>query len=279
RGGAAVVTLPMRMRVRSVTERDQRMNVVEHLDELRSRLMATVVTLLLAFVGAFWFHDHLIAWLNDPLEGGPPVTLSITEPFMTACKVSFITAFAVAFPVLMWHLWRYIAPSFDLGIRRTVATYVGWSTVLMAAGVAFGYFVALPSAVHFLTHFDKDLYNVQVRASEYYMFACMVLLSVGLVFQLPVVLLALVRFRILSHSLLANNRKIAYISLMALAVVMPGVDPITTTMWMVPLAIMFEVSVLMARRVERRARLAQWLTAEAEFDPADYMVSTELTFS
>lgn len=102
------------------------------------------------------------------------------------------------------------------------------------------------------------------------MFACAVLMSVGLVFQLPVVLLALVRFRILSHSILTNNRKIAYISLMALAVAMPGVDPVTTTMWLIPLGIMFEVSVMLARRVERKARKAEWETAVADFDPRDF---------
>ena len=265
RGGAAVVTLPRRIRVRPVAERDARMGVVDHLDELRGRLIASLVTLTLAFIGAFLVHGKLIEWLNAPLEGGPPVTLGITEPFFTALKVSAFAAFAVAFPVLMWHLWRYVAPSFDVGIRRAVATYVGAGTVLMAGGVAFAYFIALPSAVGFLTSFDSHLYDVQVRAQEYYVFACAVLLSVGFVFQLPVVLLALVRFRVLSHSLLSNNRKIAYVSLTALAVCMPGVDPVTTTMWILPLGIMFEVSVLLARRVERRARKAEWETAAAEF--------------
>ena len=226
---------------------------MDHLDELRRRLVWSLMTLGVGFGVAFAYHGELIALLNEPLQGGEPVTLGIAEPFITAIKVSAFAAFLAAFPVLMWHLWRYVAPSVAVHVRRSVATYVGAGTLLMAGGVAFAYFIALPSAVTFLTGFDDHLYDVQVRASEYYVFACAVMLSVGAVFQLPVVLLALVRFRILSHALLANNRKIAYVSLMAIAVLMPGVDPVTTLMWVLPLGVMFEVSVLLARRVERRA--------------------------
>lgn len=270
RGGASAVALPIRlMRMRTLSADDHCMDAVEHLDELRQRLIWSLMTLGAGFIVAFIEHEHLVSWLNEPLDGGPPVTLGITEPFFTAIKVSAFAAFLVAFPVLMWHVWRYVAPSFDVRVRRAVSSYVAAGSVLMATGVAFAYFVALPSAVRFLTGFDSHLYDVQVRAQEYYVFACAVLLSVGFVFQLPVVLLALVRFRVLTHELLARNRKIAYVSLMGLAVLMPGVDPVTTTMWVVPLAVMFEISVLLARRVERRARKAQWETAEAEYDARD----------
>ncbi len=252
--GAATMAAPIRSALsRGVLDSDSRVDVVDHLDELRRRLIASLVTLGAAFTAAFVWHEQLIELLNAPLAGGQPVTLGITEPFFTAIKVSAFAAFLAAFPVLMWHVWRYIAPTVAPKVRRTVATYVASGTVLMAGGVLFAYFVALPSAVGFLTGFDDHLYDVQVRAQEYYVFASAVLLSVGFVFQLPVVLLALVRFRILSHSLLANNRKIAYVSLMALAVLMPGVDPVTTLMWVLPLGVMFEVSVLLAKRVERRA--------------------------
>lgn len=254
RSGAATLAAPLRSALaRGVLDSDARVGVVDHLDELRRRLIWSLVSLAIAFGFAFAWHGELISLLNSPLNGGQPVTLSITEPFFTALKVSAFAAFLAAFPILMWNLWRYVAPTVDVRIRRAVATYVGAGTVLMAAGVTFAYLVALPSAVGFLTSFDSDLYDVQVRAQEYYVFACAVLISVGLVFQLPVVLLALVRFRVLSHAMLSNNRKIAYVALMGLAVLMPGVDPVTTLMWVLPLGVMFEVSVLLAKRVERRA--------------------------
>lgn len=258
RSGVATAASPLRAVLgRGVLDSDARLDVVDHLDELRRRLIWSLMTLGAAFGTAFWWHGELIALLNAPLAGGQPVTLGITEPFFTALKVSAFAAFLGAFPILMWHLWRYVAPSVDRSIRRGVATYVCAGSLLMAGGVAFAYLVALPSAVAFLTGFDAHLYDVQVRAQEYYVFACAVLLSVGFVFQLPVVLLALVRFRILTHDRLRSNRKIAYVSLMALAVLMPGVDPVTTLMWVVPLGLMFEVSVLLARRVERRVLRAQ----------------------
>lgn len=242
--------------VRALPARDERLDVTDHLDELRRRLISSLVVLGLAFVGTFAVHKQLVEWLNAPLNGAQPVTLGVAEPFMTAVKLSIWAAFVVAFPVLMWNLWRYVAPSLDDRFRTAVATYVGFGTVLMFAGVAFGYFVALPSAIGFLTGFDAELYDVQLRAQEYYVFAAAVLVSVGAVFQLPVVLLALVRFRVLTKERLRSNRKIAYVALTALAVAMPGVDPVTTTMWLLPLGVMYEVSILLAGRVERRAERA-----------------------
>ncbi len=254
RGGAALAAGPARRLLsRGVLAPDARLDTVAHLDELRRRLIASLLVLGVAFGVAFAWHGELIHLLNAPLRGGQPVTLGITEPFFTALKVSAFAAFLGSFPVLMWHLWRYVAPTVAPGIRRAVATYVAAGTLLMAFGVLFAYLVALPSAVGFLTGFDDHLYDVQVRAQEYYVFASAVLLAVGFVFQLPVVLLALVRFRVLTHAMLAGNRKIAYVGLMALAVLMPGVDPVTTLMWVLPLGVMYEVSVLLARRVERRA--------------------------
>jgi len=264
----SVATAPLRKaRPRPVLDSEAKLDVVGHLDELRKRLLVAVVALTAGFGGAFAIHKWVIDRLNEPLNGTQPVTLSIAEPFMTAMKVSIMLAFAFAFPVLMWQLWRYIAPTFQVHVRRSVATYVGSGSVLLVVGMAFGYFIALPSAVGFLTSFDADLYDVQVRAQDYYMFATAVLLSVGLVFQLPVILLGLVRFRIVSRAQLAGNRKIAYVSLTALAVLMPGVDPVTTTMWIVPLGLLFEASIVLAHFTEKRA--AKQLAAESasETDP------------
>lgn len=265
RRGAGAMSLPRRA-VRPLPDARARMAAVDHLDELRRRLVASLVWLVGGFTLAFVERERLIGWLNEPLDGAAPITLGITEPFFTAIKVSAFAAFLLTFPILLWHAWRFIAPTVDRHARRTVATYVAAGSLLMVAGVAFAWLVALPSAVGFLVGFDSELYQTQVRAQEYYVFASSVLLSVGFVFQLPVALLALVRFRILSHRMLANNRRIAYVSLMALAVLMPGVDPVTTMMWIVPLGLMFEVSVLLARRVERRARRTEWETAAADMD-------------
>src|SRR5688572_6489395 len=107
--GAASVAAPIRsVLARGVLDADARVGVVDHLDELRRRLIASLVAVGAAFCVAFAWHGELIALLNAPLAGGPPVTLGITEPFFTALKVSAFAAFLAAFPVLMWNVWRYI---------------------------------------------------------------------------------------------------------------------------------------------------------------------------
>ncbi|MCW2974268.1 MAG: Sec-independent protein translocase, TatC subunit, partial [Thermoleophilia bacterium] len=176
----------------------------------------------------------------------------VAEPFMTSIKVSFMAALAVSLPVLLWQMWSFIAPATAENVRRTVLGFVTAGSLLFAAGVAFAYYIALPSAISFLIGFDSDLYDVQVRAQEYLTFAAAVLMSVGMVFQLPIVLLALVRFRVLSHGLLKKYRRYAYVALAALAVALPGVDPVTTAMWLVPLFFLYEGTVLVAWRYERR---------------------------
>jgi sec-independent protein translocase protein TatC len=129
-----------------------------------------------------------------------------------------------------------------------------FAVVLGAGGLAFGYFVALPAAVGFLTHFDSNIYNVQIRAKDYLSFASVVLFAVTIVFEVPIVILGLVRIHILSSAKLRSNRRIGYVVMAAIAVALPGVDPVTTTLEMVPLMLLFEgsiwLSVLMERRLE-----------------------------
>lgn len=251
-------------------DKETRLELVGHLEELRRRLFVCAGAVSVGFVAAFVLHRHIIEALNAPLHGVQPVTLGVAEPFMTAIRISFLAAMAIALPVLFWQAWMFIAPACEQHVRRAVARYVASGGLLFAAGAALGYFVALPQAIGFLTNFDSSLYDVQLRAQEYYTFAAAVLLCVGAVFQLPVVLLGLVRFRVLTYDRLRSNRKIAYVALTGLAVLMPGVDPVTTTMWIVPLALLFEVSVLLARRTERT--VAKLAAAEA---PADSIAAVD----
>ena len=248
--GASVRSLAQRRRRK--LEREDRLDLLGHLGELRTRLIVCSITLLVAAIGAFFVHKQLISALTAPLGDAKPVTLGVAEPFMTSIKVSFMAAFAISLPVLLWQLWSFVAPATAQNVRRTVLGFVLGGSVLFVVGVGFAYLIALPSAIGFLVGFDADLYNVQVRAQEYLTFAAAVLLSVGLVFQLPIGLLALVRFRVLSYGLLKKYRRYAYIVLAALAVVMPGVDPVTTCMWLVPLFVLYEGTILVAWRYERR---------------------------
>lgn len=228
--------------------------LVDHLGELRARLIVILVALAAGFAVAYGFHHQLIDWLNQPLPAGrrKPVTFGVAEPFMTSLKVSLYAGFALALPVILWQVWGYLAPALRQGAERALLGFVAFASVLFAVGVGFGYTVALPAAVHFLTNYDSQIYNIQIRASSYYSFALISLLAVGLVFELPIFILALVRLGIVSAAKLRRNRRIGYVSMAALAVALPGVDPVTTAFEMVPLMLLFECSIWLSVAFERR---------------------------
>ena len=229
--------------------------LVEHLDELRTRLFVSLGALAVGFTIAFVFHHRLIHWLNGPLPDQipKPITLGVAEPFLTSVKVSLAVGLAIALPVVLWQLWSFLAPAVEEHSQRMVATYVLFATVLLVAGIAFGYFLVLPQAIHFLTNFDNTLYNVQVRASSYYSFVLTVLIAVGLVFELPIFMLALVRLDVISTATLRRNRRLGYFIVAVIAVLLPGIDPVTTTFEMVPLLALYEGSIWLAVLVERRS--------------------------
>jgi sec-independent protein translocase protein TatC len=229
--------------------------LVEHLEELRSRIFVSLGALLVGFVIAFVFHRHLLHWLNAPLpaDRGKPITLSVAEPFLTAMKVSLLAGLALALPVVLWQLWSFLAPAVNPHAERTVLTFVFLATALLAAGVAFGYWIVLPKAVSFLTNFDESVFNPQIRARDYYGFVMTVLLAIGLVFELPIFMLALVRLDVISTDTLRRNRRLGYFIVAVIAVLLPGIDPVTTTFEMVPLIALYEASIWLAILVERRA--------------------------
>ncbi len=229
--------------------------LVEHLDELRTRIFVSLGALAIGFAVAFVFHRHLLHWLNAPLpaDRGKPITLSVAEPFLTAMKVSLLAGLALALPVVLWQLWGFLAPAFEPHAERTIMLFVALATVLLVAGVAFGYWVVLPKAVSFLTNFDEQQFNAQIRAKDYYGFVMTVLLAVGLVFELPIFMLALVRLGVLSTSTLRRNRRLGYFIVAVVAVLLPGIDPVTTTFEMVPLLILYEASIWLSVLVERRS--------------------------
>src|ERR671922_1859258 len=157
--------------------------LVEHLEELRTRIFVCLGTLVVGFAIAFVFRGDLLHWLNAPLPEGrqKPITLSVAEPFLTAMKVSLLAGLALALPVVLWQLWSFLAPAVEPHAERTVLIFVLFATGLLACGVAFGYWIVLPKAVHFLTNFDQQEFNAQIRARDYYGFVMTVLLAVGVV--------------------------------------------------------------------------------------------------
>jgi len=226
---------------------------VEHLTELRSRLIIALIAFVPAFVLAFAFHEHIIEWLTGPLPNDRKlVTLGVTEPFTTAVKVSLLAAIAITIPILLWQAWAFLAPAVAPSFERSVAVLVLIATALFAVGVIFMYYVVLPRALDFLTSFDEELYDNQIRASYYYSFAAATLLAGGLAFLLPIFVLGLVRLRIVTSDRLRSNRKIAFVALLCFAILLPTVDPVSLAFEVVPLVLLFELSIWMSVLMERR---------------------------
>lgn len=238
-------------------EHGEEATLVEHLDELRSRLIICMVVIVPAFLLTYAFRDQIISWLTGPLPPGRKlVTLGVTEPFTTTIKVSLIAAIALAFPVVIWQFWAFFAPAFERNIRRVVLTIVLLSTALFVCGVLFMYWILLPRALEFLTTYEDQTYDIQIRASYYYSFVSLLLLGGGLAFQLPIVVLGLVRLRVLSSARLRKNRGPAFVILLVLAALLPTVDPVSLAFETIPLIALYELSIWMAVIMERRWRRA-----------------------
>jgi sec-independent protein translocase protein TatC len=193
--------------------------------------------------------------LSAPPTGDRPVTLGIGEPFTTTLTVTLIFALIVSLPVLLLQAYGFLMPAFAPGQRRRMLPITLAIPVLFVAGVVFGYAVVLPASLHFFQNFNSDQFNVLVQASQYYKFAATVLLAMGLIFQVPVAILAVTRAGLVTPGQLRRHRRYAIAVCGLIAAVLPG-DAITMLLETLPLYILFEVSVALAAIISRRDPLA-----------------------
>jgi sec-independent protein translocase protein TatC len=310
-------------RALSPVDHDARLSVVGHLDELRTRLIVSLLAVVVAFGICFWQNHQLLHLINAPLahqtqqqvrdghgplgatyrvqqsardvavqlhavvgvlgaqhqqpavraslqrvqnslqrdvsrlsappQGDRPVTLGIGEPFTTTLTVTLIFALILSLPVLLHQAYAFLMPALAPERRREMMPLTLAVPVLFIAGVAFGYFVVLPAAVHFFQNFNSGQFNVLVQASQYYKFAATSLLAMGLLFQVPVAILAVTRAGVITPRQLRRHRRYAVAACALVAAVLPG-DAITMLLETLPLYLLFELSVLVAVIVERRSR-------------------------
>jgi sec-independent protein translocase protein TatC len=322
---------------------DDRLSIIEHLDELRTRLIHSIIVLVIAFGFCYWQNGSILHAINAPLQSThnlsgkqrskdplaesarfqlklgdalaatapaltgvgdslqrmsrapgvaeadraavarevralqrsaalladaarakptntarQPVTLGVTEPFVATFTVAGYAALLLCLPFLLYQAYAFVLPAFSPRERRVALPLMLMVPVLFIAGVAFGYFVALPRAVNFLQSFNADNFEILIQAKDYYRFSVMFLAAIGLLFQIPVGVLAVTRLGIISARQLAKNRGyvILVIAIVA-AVATPTPDPFTMLLAMAPLVVLFELSVLMARIFERRRERAE----------------------
>jgi sec-independent protein translocase protein TatC len=245
-----MTVLPRRLR------HGEEATLVEHLGELRARLIISLLALAVGFAVAYAFHGHLLDWLNRPLPDRlkKPVTFSPIEPFATSIWVSLWAGLLLAIPVVFWQIWAFLAPAFEEHRQRSMALLVAFATLLGLGGVAFGYFVILSPAIHFLTNFDSSHYSILIRARDYYRFVSFVLLGVALAFEVPVFVLALVRLRILSAARLRSTWRYGVFIMTVIGVILPGVDPVSTILSVIPLVTLYVLSIGLATFLEPRWR-------------------------
>ena len=327
----------MATRLKPVGHED-RLSVVEHLDELRSRIMICLITLTVVGGICLWQDDAILNTINrpltktafkhpcdttkDPLEqsncwqqaqrklneqiaasasalaasagsasspelkknaqdlaaaakaaaeatprGNPkrPVTLGVGEPFTGTLTVAAYAALLLSLPLLLYQLYAFVLPAFSPTERQVAIPLMIMVPFLFYAGVLFAYFLCLPAAVNFLQNFNDDNYDILLQARDYYKFAVMLLAAMGLLFQLPVVILAITRMGILSVQQLRSGRRYAIVVIAVIAMLLPGTDPVTMLSMMLPMVVLYEVSILLAALMDRRAARKE-STALAEID-------------
>jgi sec-independent protein translocase protein TatC len=322
--GAVLGSVDMATAIRTIGHED-RLSLVDHLEELRTRLIVSGVVLAVAFGVCLWQNHALLHLIGRPLErvrhsqvqrgegslgqaaqaqqavikvagetaatvailsapdSGLPaavrarlaaelprlradtaklspgtqteklVTLGVGEPFTTTITVVFFFALIVSLPVILFELYGFVLPALRPDERRAVAPLLLAVPFLFVAGVLFGYFVVLPSALHFLMNFNSSEFNILVQAGPYYEFAATVLLAMGLLFQVPVAILGATRAGLVSPRQLRRGRRYAIVACAAVAAFLPG-DAITLLLETVPLYVLYEASILLASLAERHER-------------------------
>lgn len=240
-------------RIRPISHED-RLSVVDHLDELRSRLIISVLAFCVAWAFTAWQNHLVLEIMNAPLpEGKEPITLGPTEAFTTTLMNAAYFALIIAAPVILYELYAFILPAFSPAERRVATPLLVLVPILFIAGVVFCYFVVLTPALDFLLNFNSDEFNTQVRAKDYYSFVSLIMLAMGLGFQIPVGVLAACKLGVTSAEKLRRSRRYAIVAIVVLASLLPTLDPVTLILESVPFYALYELSILLASRWGRPA--------------------------
>ena len=247
------------MRLPRRLQHGEEATLVEHLGELRTRLLISLVAIFLPAILLFvLFRQDLIEFLLEPLPDDKTlVTLGVTEPFFTSLKVCFFSGLAIALPIVLYQLWSFLAPAVDHAMQKTVAIAAAMGAVLFVAGATFAYVVVLPKALEFLTNFNDELFDVDIRASYYFSFVLVALLGMGLVFEMPIFVLTLVRLRIVTAAQLRRNWRVGVVVVFLVAILLPTVDPVSLAFEVVPLLGLYFLSVVLAGYMEKRWNIAE----------------------
>src|SRR5512138_2997038 len=234
------------------SERDRELSLVQHLTELRDRLMVAAIAVVVTTAIAFFFTTDIIKLLTVPAGNVPLITLSPTENFTTYMRVALFSGIALAMPVILYEIYAYIDPALMPNERKLALRMGPFILLLFIGGMLFCYFLLLPNAVTFLTHFASEVFVNQLRASEYLSFVTTFILGMGLVFEMPVIIYALVRLHVVRRSWLAKQRRYVFLLVFVVgAIITPTPDPFNQTLVAVPMYLLFELGLFLSRFAAR----------------------------
>jgi sec-independent protein translocase protein TatC len=245
-------------RIRPISHED-RLSIVDHLDELRSRLIISALAFGIAWAFTAWQNHLILEIVNAPLPDGPrgeqiqPITLGPAEAFYTTLTNSAYAALLISLPVILYEIYAFVLPAFSPGERRVATPLLLLVPVLFVIGVVFCYFVVLSPALEFLLNFNADEFNTQVRARDYYSFVTLLMLAMGIGFQIPVGVLAACKLGVTNAQKLRRSRRYAIVAIFVLAALLPTIDPLTLILEAIPLYLLYELSILLAARFGRPA--------------------------
>lgn len=222
------------------------MGIWEHVAELRTRLLKALVALVLGVLVGFLITEQMIFWLAQPIGGLDKLqSIEVTENISVFMRVSLLGGFILAFPVIFYQIMAFVLPGLNKNEKRWLLLSIPLATLLFVSGVLFAYFVMLPTAIPFLTEFLGV--RTTVRLSNYVNFVTNLLFWIGISFETPLVVFILAKFRIVNAGMLARQWRVAVVVIAVLAaVVTPTVDPMSMGLLMLPLFVLYLLSILLA---------------------------------
>ncbi len=229
---------------------DERLSIVDHLHELRRRLITSVVVLVVAFVVAYIYRDSILHFLTRPLPAKQRheglITLSPTEPFITVLEVCLWTAILIALPVLLYQVYAFVIPAVGRHTRRRMLVIVAAVSGLFLGGVAFGYYLVLPVALKFLLGFGGSEFTSQVRAQDYFGFVATLLFATGFTFEVPLAMAAFARMGLVTPQMYRKQWRLAIVGIAAIAAFLPTADPFSMLLVMLPMIALYLAGIWLA---------------------------------
>lgn len=230
------------------------MAITDHLGELRKRLMIAACSWLVAFLGCYSFAEKLFVYISEPVrqalpEGSSLVFINATEPFFTILKVAALAGLVIAFPVIIWQLWGFVAPGLYAHEKKFAVPFVLFSTLCFGTGTYFGFTLVFPMIFSFLVTYGTGVGGIQAMLSmgAYLTLATRLLIAFGLVFELPIVIFFLARMGIVDHKWLAKNRKFSLLLAFVMGAVLTPPDIFSQASIAIPFIVLYEVGIIVAR--------------------------------